>query len=38
MAAIYGHLIDPGATKVLGIAGAKLTDLSDVLASGNRVL
>jgi AcrR family transcriptional regulator len=35
MAAIYGHLMDPGATKVLGIAGAKLPDLSDVLTSRN---
>ncbi|XGV96584.1 MAG: TetR/AcrR family transcriptional regulator [Leptolyngbya sp. BL-A-14] len=31
MAALYGHLMDPGATKVLGIAGAELPDLSDVL-------
>ena len=31
MAAIYGHLMDPGATKVLGIAGAELPALSDVL-------
>lgn len=38
MAAIYGHLMDPGATKVLGIPGAKLPDLADVLASGNAPL
>lgn len=31
MAVIYGHLMDPGATKVLGIAAAELPDLSDVL-------
>ena len=37
MAAIYGHLMDPGATKVLGIAGAELPDLSDVLTSGNGI-
>jgi AcrR family transcriptional regulator len=36
MAAIYGHLMDPGATKVLGIPGAELPDLVDVLASSNR--
>jgi AcrR family transcriptional regulator len=35
MAAIYGHLMDPGATKVLGIVGAELPDLSDVLTRGN---
>lgn len=37
MAAIYGHLMDPGATKVLGIAGAELPNLLDVLASGNGI-
>lgn len=34
MAAIYGHLMDPGATKVLGIAGAELPELLDILTSG----
>jgi AcrR family transcriptional regulator len=38
MAAIYGHLMDPGATRVLGIAGAELPDLSDVLTNGHRPL
>ncbi|SRR5579883_530948 len=37
MAAIYGHLMDPGATKVLGIAGAELPNLSDVLTTGNGI-
>jgi AcrR family transcriptional regulator len=35
MAAIYGHLMDPGATKVLGIPGAELPALPDVLTRGN---
>jgi hypothetical protein len=30
MAAIYVHLMDPGVTKVLGIASAELPELSDV--------
>lgn len=33
MAALYGHLMDPGATKVLGLAPADLPDLPDVLAN-----
>jgi AcrR family transcriptional regulator len=38
MAAIYEHLIDPGVSKVLGIAAAELPDLSDVLTTGNKFL
>jgi AcrR family transcriptional regulator len=36
MAIIYGHLMDPGATKVLGIPAAQLPDLDHVLKNGFR--
>jgi hypothetical protein len=38
MAAIYVHLMDPGVTKVLGIASAELPKLSDLFTSGNAPL
>lgn len=38
MAAIYEHLIDPGVSKILGIAAAELPDLSDVLTIDNKFL